>query len=251
MSSEFAQIQKNVTALNADIMRARAFDLQEIRMAAAAASSLLVPAVGAMMTSLLIPRVLMAEAQARVAHGRINAVVHWLSKSADSPSRLSTSKASWKHLSDMATALGERMVEVQRRGMNNEWSGEAKDRWTAFTTDQIQRHEDFQHAVGTMPNQMTVALHVTQGLLVHVWAMTARTQCITGPISLIPPNPSPVNFAIAQRSSRVATALETLAGQLEQLQAGGVWKVQMHSLSHLMRRTGDVIGTTGRRKPAL
>lgn len=226
MRDYFVDIETNVQRLPQALGRAVQMDQLEISLSLQAAAKLgLAGAAGAAFAAWAAAQVATATASATGALAQIMSGLAWISQSKTAPTRLYDRGNSWGMLNDDVIALGDQMVEIQRQGMSNEWTGEAKNRWQQFTDRQIEEHTMFQQAVAAIPGLLFEAKNTTEQLLIQfaLSAKVAATASDAAAARALCPNP--MGFGIATRTPQVAKHLMQCAQEFTQYQ-GGPWRAK-------------------------
>lgn len=231
IDDKFAQLEASVNELRALLPQAIANDQQEITMSLAMASSMgLFGAAGVATASVAQVVLQAASAQGNAALGQICAIKDWAGLSRESSSRMKDRGHSWAYLNDEVLELRDLMKEVQNRGINNEWSGEAKERWLAFTDRQIDEHDKFEKAVVKVAPLMFDASEVTDQLLMGL-VMAVKGALLPGkPIALRPPMPNPAGLGIGTRTPMLAGLLTQCAAACSAIQ-NGPWRPRTMSIA--------------------
>lgn len=241
MFDHYSKLQSSVGNLRGAFSQAIIHDQQEIAMSLAAASSMgLFGVAGAAAASAAQSALQAAAAQGTASLSHIQAVTLWAEPSRDSSNRLRDRGHSWAYLNDEVLELRDLMVEVQGRGLNNEWTGEAKKQWQAFTDRQIAEHDRFEDAVVKVAPLMFEAGEVTDELLMG-FVMAAEAVALPAKtIAARPPMPNPSGFGIGTRTPMVANLLSNTAARFSANQ-NGPWRPRTAAISAKIAASGNAM----------
>lgn len=237
-SSEFLATERSVRQMDAVVRTAISNDMLEIDSAARKALSLDLP-----WLALFIRMRGMANVRGGIAscRGSINSMrgfVDWLRLSQDSPRLLDESRQEWDSLVTTANDLQDRMLKAQQRGLENGWSGEAKEQWRRTTDEHLSWQAGATAALGIMPGRLAEALDGTRTLLVQAAARTLASTIEGHQRASRAVSSNPFNFAVATRTSEVAKSLQQCSETLERLRAEGGWRSVERRVAASMRIVG-------------
>lgn len=221
MREYYRDVENNVKQLETMLQTAFNNDRREIAMTLGAAAKLgLFGAAGAAAATAATAAVGTALAAAVAAMAQIKGIALWAKQSQHSPQLLFDSVDTWATLNDDVLDLRERMEDVQRRGMNNQWTGEAKEKWKQFTDRQIAEQRRFEDAVVKVAPLLSDAKKVTENLLMQL-SLAAREAHSRGmSIAQRPPAPNPFGLGIGIRTPLVCIILAACAIRFAFLRLG-------------------------------
>lgn len=238
IDDKFAKLDVRVNDLRALLPQAFANDLKEISMALTMASGMgLLGSAVATRASAAQFALHNASAQGNAALSQICAIKDWVGLSRESSSRMKDRGHSWAYLNDEVLELGDLMKEVQNRGINNDWSGEAKQQWLTFTNRQIDEHNQFEEALVKVAPLMFDASDVTDTLFEQFMTATNIAWLPGKPIALRPPMPNPAGLGIGTRTPMLAGFLNECAVSFAAIQNGS-WRPQTMSIATRLSAAG-------------
>ncbi len=241
MNNIFADLQVRTKKLGSTLTKAIMNDQQEISMTLSLASNMGLSGAAATVAAAMAQTALRgATTKGNAALAQIHAITRWAEQSKDSSCRLKNRGQSWFNLSQDVGELLTLMKDVQRRGINNAWSGEAKQQWQAFTDRQIEEHSNFEEAVATVSPLLFDAGDLTD-LLLGRFVLIAQVALLPGEtIASRPPMPNPVGFGIGTRTSELAGLLSWCAAEFRRNQRGR-WRFWVGKASVDLHYTGVVM----------
>ena len=250
MNNIFADLQKCTFELRGTLTQAIMNDRQEISMTLSMASKMGLSGAAATVAAALAQTAMHgATMKGKVALAQIHFITNWAEQSKDSSRRLRHRGQEWARLRAEVQELRDLMKEVQRRGINNEWSGDAKQQWQAFTDRQIKEHSKFQEAVSKVPPLLFDAGNATDTLL-SAFVAVAQVALLSGTtIASRPPMPNPAGFGIGTRTPELASLLGWCADLFSNLQNGS-WRGWAMGVSMRLALAGcDMRVSAGRVEP--
>lgn len=233
--TNYYSISATTKLLPGIVQRAYRNDLIEMQLTMAVSAGLLFPMPGMAAAMSAAPRIAMAVGQSNAAVAQITQVVDgWLARSANSLQLLDQNRQRWTGLQERAAAIGEDMRRILERSDANFWAGVAHEAKREVHEQQIAAQEGYSKAMSLVPAALGNAKSITTLLFgmfsTRISPVVASTSALAGRF----PFPNPAGFGICTRTTQVAAALTTLAAELRQLQAGGMWRLQERVNSTIM-----------------
>lgn len=247
MIDYYADAAKNVAQLPRLLSRAYFLDQKEVALSLQMAASMgLVGAAGSAAAMAAQASASAALARATSSLAQIRGILMWASESSHLPTTFQTREVGWRKLGTDVDEIRERMLEVQGHGLQNQWTGQAKDQWKQFTDHQIEEHEAFDEATKKIApltkDAMQVAQHFLMGFALH--ARKASALCATAASRALMPNP--MGLGIATRTPMVAGHLQTCAVEFLQ-HKDGLWKVEAAELASEFQQVAAEIRASAER----
>ena len=241
MRDIYSDLQNRVTELRSTLTQAIMNDQQEITMSLSMASNMgLFGAAGTAAATAAQAALQVASAKGNAALSQIQFITAWAGQSKDSSSLMRDRGHSWAYLNDNVLELRDLMKKVQSRGINNEWSGEAKRQWQTFTDRQIDEHDRFEEAVVKVAPLMFDASDATDEFLM-TFVMAAEATLRPGKtIASRPPMPNPAGFGIGTRTPMLAGLLATCAAKFSD-NMHGPWRSQAARISAQLAAAGGAM----------
>lgn len=241
MRDIYSDLQNRVTELRSTLTQAIMNDQQEITMSLSMASTMgLFGAAGTAAATAAQAALQVASAKGNAALSQIQIITAWAGQSKDSSNRMRDRGHSWAYLNDNVLELRDLMKKVQSRGINNEWSGEAKRQWQTFTDRQIDEHDRFEEAVVKVAPLMFDASDATDEFLM-AFVMAAEAALLPGKtIASRPPMPNPAGFGIGSRTPMLAGLLAMCAAKFS-ANMNGPWRFQAAQISARLSAAGGAM----------